>query len=333
MILLLSLLLASLAAAQQSAHVRRGTLENKVKVTGTVVASDIFRLKSTLEGRVEAVLFSTNSWSSPKETLGFLATKELTAIVDARGSQSRDVLEERWRKVYMPTAVRCPRRCFLLKSYIKPGQWVKPRALLVEAAKGLQLVGRVRPEDAHYLRNGMEFTFWAVNDPGKVFKARVANYILDIQGENVEPGASFTVEFSPERWLAPGTEWEGMLIPTTKKNVLMVPTGALLQHGGEVYLPIKVSTGITTSFWTELTGGVENGRKVLVIDDAKLRGVQRHVQEMDVEALNRRMQELDADGSPKAVTTPSPEAPPKAKRRGGALPDPDAYLGDDPYAE
>lgn len=329
----LLLLLAALAPAQQTANVKRGTLENKVRVTGTVVAADVFRLKSTIEGRVEAVLFSTNAWSSSKETLAFLASKELTAIVDARGSQARDVLEERWQRVYMPTAVRCPRRCFLLKSYMKPKQWVKPRALLVEAAKSLQLVARVRPEDAHYIRDGMEFSFWSLSDPAKVFKARVANYILDIQGEKVEPGGSFVVELDPERWFSPGTEWEGLLVPTTKKNVLMVPTGALLQHDGEVYLPIKVSTGITTSFWTELTAGVENGRKVLVIDDAKLRGVQRHVQEMDVEALQRRMQELDADGSPKAVTTPSGDPPPKVKRRAETLPDPDAHLGDDPYAE
>jgi hypothetical protein len=327
------LLLAALAPAQQTAHVRRGTLENKVRVTGTVVPADVFRLKSTIEGRVEAVLFTTNTWSSPKETLGFLASKELTAIVDARGSQARDVLEERWQRVYTPTAVRCPRRCFLLKSYIKPQQWVKPRALLVEAAKGLQLVARVRPEDAQYVRDGMEFTFWSVSDPNRVFKGRVANYVLDIQGEKVDPGASFVIELDPERWFPPGTEWEGLLIPNTKKNVLMVPTGALLQHEGEVYLPIKVSTGITTSFWTELTGGVDSGRKILVVDDAKLRGVQRHVQEMDVEALNRRVQELEADGSPKAVTVPSADPPPREKRRGETLPDPDANLGDDPYAE
>lgn len=324
------LLLAGLLSAQQTAHVRRGTLDLRIKLTGTVVPDDVFRLKSTIDGRVEAVIVSTHAWAEDGQAIGYLATRELTAIVDARGSTERDILEERWQRVYKPTPIRCPGRCFVLKSYIRPKQWVKPRAVLIEAAKSLRLVGRVRPEDAHRVRDGMEFSFWPAGRPDQVHKGRVKHYVLDVQGERVEPGGTFTLELEPGRWLPPATQWEGAIVPQSKKNVLIVPTGALVRHGDEVFLPVKVSTGVTTDVLTEITAGIEPGRKVLVLDDSQLPpDAERHQPEADLEALERRMPEQKPDRAMSTV----PSAVPPRRERPIDPPDPDAGYGEDPYAE
>ena len=139
--------LSSRADAALAVKVKRGDLEIKVKVTGTIVADDIFRLKSTIAGRVESVLTSTYVWRGADQPLAFLANKELAAMLDSIGSQNVDILEDRWKDVFRTTTARCPDTCFILKNFLKPMTWVKPEAVMFEAAATLKLVGRVRPED------------------------------------------------------------------------------------------------------------------------------------------------------------------------------------------
>lgn len=325
--------LAAQAGAATPFKVRRGDLEIKVKVTGTVVADDIFRIKSTIEGRVESVLTSTYVWRGADQPLAFLAHKELAAMLDSKGSQNVNILEDRWQRVYRPTSARCPDTCFILKNFLKPKTWVKPESVMFEAAASLKLVARVRPEDAAWIKDGQDLTFWAVSDPKKTFKGRVTKYILDVQGEKVTPGATFTLEMSPQRYFNPGTEWEGQIIPLSKKDVLIVPTGALIRDGDNVYLPIRVSTGITTQGLTQISAGVEDRREILVLDDEQLRGADRHRQQADLEALKRKARAQD--GQPEPEREAPVLAPPgeKKKRKHAAVIEDETDYGEDPYAE
>ena len=308
--------------------VKRGDLEIKVKVTGTVVPDDIFRIKSTIEGRVESVLTSTYVWRGADQPLAFLAHKELAAMLDSKGTQNTDILEDRWQRVYRPTAARCPTTCFVLKNFLKPKTWVKPETVMFEAAGTLKLVGRVRPEDASWIKDGQDLLFWPIKDPKRILKGRVTSFILDIQGEKVAPGATFTLIMSPDRYFDPGTEWEGEIIPLSKKDVLFVPTDSLIRHGENVYLPVRVSTGITTLGLTQISAGTEEKRDILVLDDAQLHGSERHKQEADLEALRRRARGLAGD-EPGADAGP---APVKKSGKHATVIDSTDY-GEDPYAE
>src|SRR5205823_3658398 len=87
------------ARAASTGVVRRGSLVVNVKVEGTVVPEDVFRLKSTIEGRVESVLASSYSWRGADQPLALLAHRELAAVMDAKGTQDKDILEDRWQKV------------------------------------------------------------------------------------------------------------------------------------------------------------------------------------------------------------------------------------------
>ena len=199
---------------------------------------------------------------------------------------------------------------------------------MFEAAGTLKLVARVRPEDAPWIHDGQDLLFWPVKDPKRVLKGRVTRFLLDIQGEKVTPGATFTLIMSPDRYFDPGTEWEGQIVPQSKKDVLYVPTGSLIREGDTVYLPVRISTGITTQGLTEITSGVEINRDVLVLDDAQLQGAQRHKQEADLEALRRRARAQTGE-------EPGPDlgpAPVKKPGKHAAVLDSTDY-GEDPYAE
>ena len=324
--LLAALLSAALPASGEPAAdiVRRGDLDIRVKVTGVVVPADVFRLKSTIEGRIESVLASSYSWRGADQTLAFMAHKELAAIIDARGSQNQDLLEDRWQRVYKPTPIRCPSTCFVLKKFAKAKSWVKPQTVLFEASRSLQLVARVRPEDSHWVRDGQTLTFWAVANPEKKFTGRVARFVLDVQGQKVDPGGTFTLELTPERYFDPGTEWEGVVSAEQKKNVLYVPTAALLSYKGAAYLPVRVSTGITTADFTQIIGGADEKRPVLVVDDAGLKGAERHKQVPDRAALERRAAELSG-----RAPDPDDEESPRGRRE---QPESGDYT-EDPYAD
>lgn len=327
------ILLAAHAGAATPSQVKRGNLEIKVKVTGTVVADDIFRIKATIEGRVESVLTSTYVWRGADQPLAFLAHKELAAMLDSKGSQNVDILEDRWQRVYRPTAARCPDTCFILKNFLKPKTWVKPESVMFEAAGSLKLVARVRPEDATWIHDGQDLVFWAVNDPKRRLRGRVTKFILDIQGEKVTPGATFTLVMSPDRYFNPGTEWEGEIVPLSKKDVLFVPTDALIREGGVTYLPIRVSTGITTQGLTQITAGVEEKRDILVLDDAQLHGAARHKQEADLESLRRRARAQQGIEEPEAPTLGPVPPNGKKKSKHATVIEDDTDYGEDPYAE
>ncbi|OGS41427.1 MAG: hypothetical protein A2506_00035 [Elusimicrobia bacterium RIFOXYD12_FULL_66_9] len=324
----LGLILSVPSQGAEISAVRRGNLVVKVKVAGTVVPDDIFRLKSTIEGRVESVMTSSYTWRGADQTLAFLAHKELAAMIDSKGSQSQELMEDRWQRVYRPTPIRCPDTCFVLKVFAKARSWVKPQAVLFEAAAKLKMVARVRPEDAHWVKDGQMLTFWSLKDPKKTYQGRVTRYILDVQGQKVEPGGSFVLDMSPSRYFDPGTDWEGEIVAAEKKDVLTVPTAALIQHGGAVYLPVRVSTGITTASLTQITSGAAERHEVLVIDDEQLKDAQRHKQTVDRAALERRREELEKNGQGR----PADMEETRSQRRQPSTLDERDY-GDDPYGD
>ena len=324
--LLLAALCAVPAPAQETGTVRRGPIDQGVRVIGTTLPVDIFRIKSTIDGRASRVWTSTGVWAGADQDLGMLINKEFAALSDARKSTSQEVLEDRWQTVYQPTRLRCPYPCYILKAFARSDVWVKPRTVLFEAAAHLRMAGWVRPEEAHMVRDGMTLTYWAVKDPSKRFTAKISKYVRDVQGQKVQPGGSFNLDLvmGPEHFFPPGTEWAGIVVPSRKANVLTVPTDALIRFGDSVYLPVKVSTGITTPEMTEITAGVDEKRPILILADPALRAAARH--------------KLEADLSmppPTAEDGASPAAPaPRRRVRGeGELREPDSTLGEDPYSE
>ena len=292
----------ALTRAATPAFVRRGELVFRVHLTGTVVPADVFRLKSNIEGRVESVTASSFTWMTPDKTLATLAHRELAAMLDADRvvGQQEDLAEERWGKAYRPTPIKCPETCYVLKIFAKPKIWMKPQALMFEAARSLKMVGRVRPEDARHVNNGMDFAFWPVRDPSRRLYGRIARYVIDVPGENATPGASFSLTMGPDRYFPPGTEWEGELIYQKISDVLLVPTAALIEHEGAVYLPVRVSTGPTVAGVTQIAGGVEERRNYLILNDQELNGTER---------LDLPEEPLAAPGAAPATAAPKRAAP------------------------
>lgn len=326
---------------------RRGDLELSAKVSGTVVADGVFRLKAPFEGRVEGADFSTGVWRRASESLARMIPNELALMLDAKGPQESSVVLERWKSVYPSASVHCRAECFILRNYARAGARVNAQSLLFEAASSLKLVGRVRPEDARWVKDGQALGFWTLEDPARRLSGRVTRLLLDVQGERISPGASFALTLSSERSLPPGTLWEGEVAIPPIRDALLAPTDALLVHGGEVYLPVRVSTGITTKTVTEIAGPIPDASSILVLGDSRLWDVELHRQEIDPRAIERRLglaaaataasepkppaPEPRPKPHPKPLEGPRPKSEPEPEPRKAA--DDAGDYGDDPYGD
>ena len=267
----LALFLCAGAFAQTPGVVRRGEVQAQVEIRGNVIASDIFRLKSTIDGRIALTSVSTFTWYDSSHVLGVIADTELTAILDAHGSTGNDILEDRWQRIYKPTKIQCPSECLILKSFIKPHQAILAHAILIEAAKTLTMVGHVRLEDCRWVKFNQNYDFWPVKDPHRIMHEKIVHFEVTEHDPNKEPGGSITLPMSRSWYLDPGTEWEGIIHAEVKDKVLTVPSAALLVHDGRTYLPVAVSTGMSWEEQTaKITGGVDENTKYMVVEGSKL---------------------------------------------------------------
>ncbi len=265
------------APAQEILHVRRGDIHITVRVRGTVVTRNVTTLTSTIPGRIEDVNFeSTGAWEvNGTPPLGTVASERLAALLDSPTTTDRSVVIARWNSVFPLIPIRCPSDCYLLKIQARPRTWISPGDALFTAAQ-LLMRGQVSPGGARLIRDGQWLTYWAAAEPKRKFRVRVENFSLDRPGEPQDSAGSFSMAMTPERFLPPGTAWDGVIIPVDHPHALLVPTVSLLDFGGQVFLPVQISTGITTADWTEIAAGARNDEAYLLLNNAQLGKALRH---------------------------------------------------------
>ena len=264
------------ARAQEEGAVRRGAIERRVKTSGTVVYDDVFRLKASIDGRIEAVLASSYTWAGPESPLALMADQSLSALIDNRQTTPTEVLEDRWRKVFQPAQIRCVEDCFVLAVYARPKKRGLPQAALFEAASTVRLIGKIRAQDRGWIQGGQTVVFWSPDDPQDKKRAVVGKFVLDVQGQKSDTGGTFSARLNRQQYLDPGTQWEGYVIAERKKDALQVPTAALISYKDGVYLPVRVSTGITNDDMTEIAAGIDVNRGILTLKASDLAAAKAH---------------------------------------------------------
>ncbi len=305
---LLALAAAALAAgaarAQDVLQVRRGDIHITVRVRGTVRAEDKITLTSTIPGRVEDVYASsTGTWILSGNVLGDVASAHLAAMLDSPTTTDRSVVLSRWKSDFPLIPVRCPQDCYLLNIGVRQGDWISSGQPLFSAAETLRMTGKVPAGNAYLIQNGQWLTYWAKNDPADKFRMRVENFALDHPGQPQDSAATFAMDMTPDQYFPPGTAWEGVIIPVDHPNALLVPTAAVVEFDGETFLPLQVSTGITTADWTEIAAGAADGQSYLLLKSSELGKALRH------ELRKPAPISQDASTAPQSLGQAAPQPP------------------------
>ncbi|HVA65990.1 MAG TPA: hypothetical protein VNK24_03585 [Elusimicrobiota bacterium] len=265
------------ARAQEVRQIRRGDIRITVHVHGTVITQNVITLTSTIPGRVEDIYArSTGTWALDSAVLGDVASAHLAAMLDSPTTTDKSVVLARWKSDYPLIPVRCPQDCYLLKISVRTGDWISSGDPLFTAAQTLRLTGVAPAGNAYLIRDGQWLTYWAKDNPTAKFRMPVGNFELDHPGEPENSSSRFAMDMAPGQYFPPGTAWEGVIIPVDHPNALLVPTAAVVEFGGELFLPMPVSTGITTAAWTEISAGAGEGEDYLMLKDSQLGKAQRH---------------------------------------------------------
>jgi len=234
------------------------------------------------------------------------------------------------------TVLRAPFDGIVADVWIEVGEWATPAPPAVPVPPVLDLIdpssifisAPMDEVDAGKLHPGLPVRLTVDSFPGETFAGhviRVAPYVEDTEEQNrtieievdvdAGPAAEPTVSMTgagaeaiagahdpvPPRGLLPGTSADVEVILDTRRDVLRIPTLALVEGervlvlapdeegGGTGTLQTrKIATGLSNWDWTEVTDGLEPGERVVTSLDRN--GVEAGAQVV--------VEQEDADGGP-----------------------------------
>lgn len=257
-----ALLASGAARGAEVDAVRRIDIMRRVRVTGDVVTDGIFRVRAPSDGRVESISAHVGAWNDGRAPLAKIASKEFAAMIDSRGAQTEEGVEERWKGTFDFSPAQCDGPCFVMTIFTTPKVWVKAGDELFEAAKRLKLAGRVGSQDAAQLRSGLAITVWRMDDPARKYKGKLANVAIIRDSTD----SDFSVDCDAAKTWPPGTRWQGELIVAARRGVLVAPASAIMRAGSDAFLPMKVKLGEPTGDDVEILDGASEGRPILVLN-------------------------------------------------------------------
>jgi len=180
------------------------------------------------------------------------------------------------------TVLRAPFDGVVADTFIEVGEWTSPSPPALPIPPVLDLIDTrsiyisapMDEVDSGRIRKGLEARVTVDSRRGEHFAARVvevAPYVTDRleQNRTVEIELELDDEAVAAQ-LLPGTSADAEVILSARDGVLRVPTQALLEGGrvlllaGDHLAERKVETGIRNWDWTEVSGGLAAGDRVVV---------------------------------------------------------------------
>ena len=182
--------------------------------------------------------------------------------------------------------IRAPFTGIVGRKFADPGSFVTPTTAgsavssatsssILSLASTNQIVAQVAEADIAQIRIGLAATIQVDAYPGKTFTGRVTQ--IATQSDVVQNVTSFQVKTSvpdPQRLLRSGMNVTVAFTAGELNNVLVVPTGAIVQQdnaqgvfvakdkGGSVFVPIVVGTTVNDK--TEVKSGLTGNEQVLL---------------------------------------------------------------------
>ena len=209
--------------------------------------------------------------------------KSEMALADAREAFAKSTLSLRQAEIDLEhVTMKSPIDGIVLERLVNPGEWTRPGqlALKLGALNTVLMAPKLTEDKMHSVELGLpaETSFPAF--PGAVFRGKV--FKID---PNIDPlTRTFTayVEINnPDFRLKPGLSGFAR-IRRTAKDALVVPSIAVMDPSGEqpvIYVVNdsnranlrKVSSGVVANGLTEITSGLKEGERVVIVGQLNLK--------------------------------------------------------------
>jgi len=170
---------------------------------GTVRPGEVVMLRAPVDGKLERAPSPVHVWVSRRKPVMSVLPAELAAILSSPQTTPTEEILSRWKDMFRPTPIRCPKDCMVLSYRIQPGGSVHQGDVVAQAATSLileaEVDSRVAPEPEAW--RSSKIVFWLLTDPAVRWETSVTDALDNRLFCRLPSGLN----------LPPGAKWEGRL--------------------------------------------------------------------------------------------------------------------------
>lgn len=254
----------------------RGSISEAVEATGTVQPLNRVEVKPPISGRVEKLLADEGDRVRAGDILAWMSSSDRAAILDAARAQGAETVKK-WEDTYKPTPIVAPLSGSIILRNVVVGQTVDASTALFAMSDKLIVLADVDEADIGRVKMGMQTLITLDSYPDKPIDGRVFQVLFE--GKNVSNVITYGVKIEPKS--VPAFFRSQMtanirLISQKKDDVILLPESAIRTSNSgdrEVMVPgpdnkpvaRTVEVGLETGDLAEITSGIQEGEKVLVM--------------------------------------------------------------------
>ncbi len=221
----------------------KGDIEIIISATGSVLPKNRLQVKPPVNGRIEQVLVVEGQMVKVGEILASMSSTDRAALLDAARGQGEAVLKE-WQDVYKPIPLISPIDGEVIVGTIQPGQTVTTADDVVVLSDRLIVRAQVDETDIGKIQNGQLAVLTLDAYPDIKINATV-NHIY-YESQTVNNVTIYDVDLLPES--IPSFFRSGMnanidFIVQSKKNVLLLPAGAIQKEKDQAFVMMNNASG------------------------------------------------------------------------------------------
>jgi len=253
----------------------RGTIQNLISTTGTVLPKNRLEVKPPVNGRVENILVAEGDEVKTGQTLAWMSSTERAALLDAARGQGEEKLKY-WQGVYKAIPLISPIDGEVIVAKTQPGQTVTANDPVIVLSDQLIVRAQVDETDIGKIKLGQSVNVTLDAYPDTRIKATVEH--IYYESKTVNNVTIYEVDLLPERvpqFFRSGMNATVDFIEQSKENILLIPAEAVHkeQEGNYVLInqnngtqPVKrvVKLGISDDKNVEVISGISENDRIML---------------------------------------------------------------------
>jgi len=252
-----------------------GTIRTYISTTGMIQPQNRVEIRPPFSGRVEEILVKEGDKIKAGQTLAWMSSTDRAALLDIARSEGEESMKY-WREVYKPTPLIAPIDGEIIVRAVEPGQTVTATDVVLVLSDRLIIKAQVDETDIGKVKLGRHATVSLDAYPDVKVEARVSH--IAYESTIVNNVTIYEVDLIPAK--VPQVFRSGMsvsvdIVDTIKENVVLIPSHALRNEGGESFVLVsqgqnsqplkrKVETGISDEKNVEIISGLEVTDRILI---------------------------------------------------------------------
>lgn len=254
-----------------------GSIQLTVTTTGVVEPQNRLEIKPSISGRIEEILVKEGSVVKKGDILAWMSSTERAALVDAATSQGRKA-QQYWEDVYKRTPIISPIEGKVIVRSFEPGQTIMTSEPLLVLSDRLIVSAQFDETDIGRVKIGQKAVITLDAYPQSRIKGAVDH--IAYESELVNNVTIYDVDILPEdvpEFFRSGMSANVEVIEASKKDVVLIPVGAINDEDGKKFVMVKnkqgsgiekrqIETGLTDTNNAEVVSGLSTSDTIIIKD-------------------------------------------------------------------